>query len=266
MGRSLEAKSIKSAQRVFAVLEYFDEEHPEASVSDIALRYGYPQSSTSELLSYMVSLGYLRRSSGRRFCLSMRVAMLGAWVQPHLTRSSRILKQMDELADLTGASVVLASNSGVRVYCLHAVRRHADAPHQGDIFHLLHSAEGRALLITCDRTLVRKYVHRLNAEAEDESGRVRFDDLARDLDEATSRCYVRKVDDKKMVIAILIPNADRSEQLALSVHAPADADEEALVRAIRRIVSSNLGLIDIRATSPSIAAMPQVHQLAYATG
>jgi DNA-binding IclR family transcriptional regulator len=265
VSRSLEAKSIKSAQRVFEVLEFFDEDHPEASVSDIARRYGYPQSSTSELLSYMVSLGYLRRRRNRTFCLSMRVAMLGSWVQPQLTRSSRILKAMDELADATGGSVVLASNSGVRVQCLHAVRRHADAPRQGDQLHLLHSAEGRALLITCDRNLVRKYVHRLNAEANDESGRIRYDDLARDLDDASGRRYARTVGGERLVVAILIPNADQSEQLALSVCVSDDADEEALVRAMRSIVSSNLGLIDVRVALPGKPAMPQLHrQLAVA--
>src|SRR3546814_17571098 len=92
MGRSLEAKSIKSAQRVFEVLEYFDEEHPEASVTDISRRYNYPQSSASELLSYMVHLGYFRRSrNGRRFRLSSEERRVGkACVSTCRTRWWRI--------------------------------------------------------------------------------------------------------------------------------------------------------------------------------
>src|SRR4051812_18091652 len=152
MPRSVEAKSIKSAQRVFEVLEYFDADHPEASVSDISRRYGYPQSSASELLSYMLHLGYLRRGSrGRTFRLSMRVAMLGTWVQPNLVRNGRLLRLMDEVAAETGGDVVLATNCGVRVQCLHAVSRTPGAPRQGDLLPLLHSAEGRALLLTSDR-------------------------------------------------------------------------------------------------------------------
>lgn len=261
MGRSLEAKSIKSAQRVFEVLEYFDAEHPEASVTDISRRYGYPQSSASELLSYMVHLGYLRRGSrGRTYRLSMRVAMLGAWVQPDLIRSGRLLRLIDELADETGATVVLATNSGVRLQCLHVVRRDDAAPHQGDLLPLLHSAEGRALLLTAERELVRKYVHRLNSEAAEES-RLRFDDVAADLDVASARGYVRLVDGESSSFAILIPNTDRTEQLALCVRAPAGAKEEAIVRAMRSIVSRTLGLVSVPSALPPHVTAPR--QLAH---
>lgn len=264
MSRSLEAKSIKSAQRVFEVLEYFDQDHPEASVSDISRRYGYPQSSASELLSYMVHLGYLRRGSrGRTFRLSMRVAMLGTWVQPALVRNGRLLRLMDELAGETGASVVLATNNGVRLQCLHVVGCGADAPHQGDCMPLLHTAEGRALLLTSDRELVRKYVHRLNAEAESEEQRIRFDELAADLDASSARGYVRRVDAAGSAFAILIPNTDRGEPLALCARAPAGAREEAVVRAMRSIVSRTLGLVSVpSAMPPHVTAARQLVHMA----
>src|SRR3546814_14600985 len=89
---------------------------------------------------------------------------------------------MDMLADDTGSTVVLATNVGVRLQCLHVVRRDCEAPRQGDLLPLLHSAEGHALLLTAERELVRKYVHRLNSEVADESERVRFDDVAADHD------------------------------------------------------------------------------------
>lgn len=255
MRRTAEAKPIKSAQRVFEVLEYFSEDRPEACVTDISRAYGYPQSSASELLSYMVHLGYLRRGSrNRTFRLSMRVAMLGAWVQPQLVRSGKLLRLMDDIADATGASVILASNNGVRVRCLHAIRRTSDAPRQGDLLPLLHSAEGRALLLTCERELVRKYVHRLNAETDIADERVRFDELAADLDESSARGYVRRVGPDGSAFAILMPNTDRSEQLALSVRARPGASEETIVRLIRSIVSTALGLVSIPSPVPQPVA------------
>ncbi len=251
MGRSLDPKSIKSAQRVFEVLEYFDEEHPEASVTDISRRYGYPQSSASELLSYMVHLGYLRRSDrGRKFQLSMRVAMLGTWVQPQLVRNGKLLSLMDDLADSTGASVVLASRVGVRVQCVHVVRRHGFAPRQGELLDLLASAEGQALLLTTDRSLVRKYVHRINSEMEPEMERYRFDELAQDLDGASLRGYVRRQGEHGAQYSILIPNANRHEQLALSVSVTAGVREEDVVRAMRQIVSRTLGLVSVGSAMP----------------
>lgn len=251
MSKSLEAKAIKSAQRVFEVLEYFDQEHLEASVSDISRCYGYPQSSASELLSYMVHLGYLCRGSrGRTFRLSMRVAMLGTWVQPDLIRSGRLLRLIDELASETGATVVLATNNGVRLRCLHVVGRGENAPHQGDCLPLLHSAEGRALLLTTDRELVRKYVHRLNAEAESEAERVRFDELAADLDASSARGYVRRRDEQGASYAILIPTTHSHEPLVLCVRTWTGAREEAIVRAMRSIVCRTLGLISVPSAMP----------------
>lgn len=258
MGRSLEAKSIKSAQRVFEVLEFFDEDRPEASVTDISRRYGYPQSSASELLSYMVHLGYLRRSpNGRKFRLSMRVAMLGAWVQPELVRNGKLLRVIDALANDTGSTVVLATNVGVQLHCLHVVRRDHTAPRQGDLLPLLHSAEGRALLLTADRELVRKYVHRLNSEAADSAERIRFEDLASELDAGSARGHVRLVDEKSSAFAILIPNADRTEQLALCVRAGPGANEEAIVRTMRGVVSRTLGLISVPSALPPHVTAPR---------
>lgn len=258
MSRSLEAKSIKSAQRVFEVLEYFDAEHPEASVTDISRRYGYPQSSASELLSYMVHLGYLRRGSrGRTFQPSMRVAMLGAWVQPQLVRSGKLLRLMDDLALETGGSVILATNSGVRLQCVHAVRRSQDAPRQGDLLPFLHSGEGRALLLTAERELVRKYVHRLNSETQDEAERIRFDDLAADLDGASARGYVRMTTPTGASFAILLPNTERNEQLSLCVRAPVGANEEVVVRAMRSIVSRTLGLVSVPSAMPPHVTQPR---------
>lgn len=258
MPRSVEAKAIKSAQRVFEVLEFFDAEHPEASVSDISRRYGYPQSSASELVSYMVHLGYLRRGSRvRTFRPTMRVAMLGAWVQPDLVRNGRLLRLMDELSAETGGSVILATNSGVRLQCLHVVRRAEDAPHQGDLLPLLHSAEGRALLLTSDRELVRKYVHRLNAEQEDESLRLKFGELADDLDASSARGYARWTSEAGCSFAILLPNSDRAEPLALSVRAGPGANEEAIVQAMRRIVSRTLGLICVPSPLPPHVSSPR---------
>ena len=221
MARSLEAKSIKSAQRVFEVLEYFDFDHPEASVTDISRRYGYPQSSASELLSYMVHLGYLRRGSrNRSFRLSMRVAMLGVWVQPELVRNGRLLRLIDDLADETGATVVLATNTGVRLQCLHVVRRDRDAPHQGDLLRCSARPRAERCCSPPSANWSARSLHRLNSEAEDESDRIRFDDLAADLDASSARGYVRMVDERGSAFSVLIPNADLSVPLALCVRAP----------------------------------------------
>lgn len=248
MGRSLEAKSIKSAQRVFEVLEYFDVDHQEASVMDIARHYGYPQSSASELLSYMIMLGYLRRGSrGRTYQLSMRVAMLGTWVQPRLVREGRLLPLMDELAHETGATVTLSTNTGVNLRALHVVSgaRSADVLGQGAQLPLLQSAEGHALLGKTERELVRRYVHRLNAEAADPEARIRYEDLAQTLNENERRGYALIADDQGTAIAITLPHSEPGEPLALALRAAPGEDVEQLHRQLRSAVAHHLGLVEV---------------------
>ena len=68
----------KIAKRVIEVLEYFDDQHREATVMDIVRRYDRPQSSTSELLSSLVELGLLHKDPySRSYSLTARAALLG---------------------------------------------------------------------------------------------------------------------------------------------------------------------------------------------
>lgn len=247
MGRPYYVKPVKSAQRVFEVLEYFDALHPEATVSEIADRYGYPQSSASELLNYMVSLGYLRRgSSGRSFRLTMRVSMLGSWVQPDLTRTGSLLGIVDSIAERTGRMVILSSRAGVDLHCLHVVPSEEALPVHQELLPILSSADGKALLLTCDRELVRKYVHRLNAEVECEENRIRFDALSDELDRAGARGYARSLENGILSIAMLIPNSGKDEQIAICVKTTEASEEDCIVQNIREVICRRLGLISVR--------------------
>src|SRR5262245_41006196 len=74
-----EPSKAKTARRVIEVLEYFDEEHRQATVMDIVRRYNRPQSSTSELLASLVDMGILYKdASSRSYTLTPRAAILGS--------------------------------------------------------------------------------------------------------------------------------------------------------------------------------------------
>jgi len=249
MGHALDPKKIKSAQRVLEVLEYFNADRQEGTVMDIARTYGYPQSSTSELLSCLVALGYLRRDLyARTYKPSARVAVLGAWIQPSLFRKGNLLPLMDELADDAGAGVILASKVGLEVQVFHVVEpAGVDADLKtGDSTLLLHSAPGRALLTTFGADQLRKLVHRLNAESPEEL-RVRFDDLMADLDEVRANGYaIAKLDETRTLVSVLLPQSGTEERLALAICAPTatiEADQDRYVRLLRAAVSRHLGLV-----------------------
>lgn len=80
---------IKTARRIFEVLEYFDEVQQPASLKDMSIHFGYPVSSASALLKSMVVMGYLDYDAySRTYMPTMRIATLGNWVQGALDRKS----------------------------------------------------------------------------------------------------------------------------------------------------------------------------------
>src|SRR5690349_9731690 len=86
----------KIAKRVIEVLEFFDDNHREATVMDIVRRYDRPQSSTSELLSSLVELGLLYKDPySRSYSLTPRAALLGTAGQEGPVRDGRLVKVVD---------------------------------------------------------------------------------------------------------------------------------------------------------------------------
>jgi DNA-binding IclR family transcriptional regulator len=239
MTKRSEVKRVKSAQRVLEVLEYFTAERQHATVMDIARSMGYPQSSTSELLSCLVSLGYLLTDRRARvYWPSARVALLGAWVSPILFRQGTLLPMMDRLAQQTGAAVVLTSKVDIWAQCLHSVAHglhsvahglhsvahagHHETPQVGARELLTKSAAGRLLLSTLEPDHMRKLIHRINAEITPET-RLPLDRLLADIHAVSQRKIAGGRDaEGSGVIAMLLPQAAGAEPLTIGLHCATD--------------------------------------------
>src|SRR5688500_8456816 len=105
---SIESNKAKIAKRVVEVLEFFDDDHPRATVMDIVRRYNRPQSSTSELLSSLVELGLLYKDPHTRsYSLAPRAALIGSSGQSDIVRRGRLVHMLDRLVAQTGLSVAL---------------------------------------------------------------------------------------------------------------------------------------------------------------
>ena len=93
-------KVVKSAARVIQTLEFFDEKKCALSVAEIAAQHGWPHSSTSALMASLVTLGYLHYDATRRTYLpTMRVALLGDWVQDDSFKDGQLMRLMHHLRD-----------------------------------------------------------------------------------------------------------------------------------------------------------------------
>ena len=238
-------KKIKSADRVLDILEMFNEHCNSVTVMDVARALDVPQSSTSELLSSLVRRGYLIRKRGeRKFRPTSRVALLGAWVHPELSRSGSLLPLMDELHSETGSTVALCSLFGVSLKHIHAVGALPEPLTCGADQHLLHSPFGHVIMSVMYRENVRLLVHRLNAESAPED-QVRFCDLDAEFEQVSrQRFAVGAVAPGYSGLAVLLPQSIGEEQLSIGLIGPTDDIErrrEELLRSLRQAISNHLG-------------------------
>lgn len=175
-GTRSSANKAKIARRVVEVLEFFDEDHPEATVMDIVRRYDRPQSSTSELLSSLVELGLLHKDPhARSYRPTVRAALLGAATQQDAVRDGRLLKLLDRLVAQTGLPVLLVTKVGLEAQIVAARQgkserlRRANGWCGGTREPLTHNAAGLMLLSTLPEEQRAPVLRRINAEAADET-------------------------------------------------------------------------------------------------
>lgn len=106
--------SVKSAERVFQILEYFARTREPARLSDIAMDLAFPVSSVSALLKCMVTQGYMDYDEQRRrYIPSARLAHLGCWLSFDTYEQTDVLEEMYRLREVAQESVVLATPSDI---------------------------------------------------------------------------------------------------------------------------------------------------------
>ena len=103
------ASVVKSAGRVFEVLELFDAERQAMTATAIARALKYPASSTVALLKSMVNLGYLSHDpSERTYFPTIQLAAVSRWLEDSFFVEGHLLELMDDLAAATGEQVMLS--------------------------------------------------------------------------------------------------------------------------------------------------------------
>lgn len=159
--------AVKSARRVFDVLEFFEEHQRAASAIEVAAALKFPQSSTSALMRTMTAFGYLHYDTSRRtYIPTPRISMLGHWLSPALFTRGRLINLMNELSEKTGETIMLAVRNGLSAQYVHIIQ--ARLPMRlyvkaGTLRPLARSASGYALLSAYPDKEVRRLVRLINA-------------------------------------------------------------------------------------------------------
>ena len=216
--------AVKSAARVFEVLEYFDRVRRAATVMEIARTLDYPQSSTSMLLRSLVELGYLEQDATHRAYLpTSRVTLLGSWVEPLLAPGGEVIRLMDDLGDETGEAIILGVPSGDAVRYIHvvqatgAMRLHIGA---GTLRPMAISGMGRLFMTNMEEARVRQIVDRYNAEAADDGNKLKFASVRSDLASIRAEGYAPSLDRLTPGIggiSMLLPVAPHGVPMAVAI-------------------------------------------------
>jgi DNA-binding IclR family transcriptional regulator len=247
---AVESNKAKIAKRVIEVLEFFDEEHPQATVMDIVRRFNRPQSSTSELLSSLVDLGLLYKDPcSRSYSPTPRAAMLGSAVQPGAVRDGRLTGLIDRLSAQTGLGVAVLGMVGLKAQIFgwragkHNLRTSGPAGFcGGQQEHLSETAAGWLLLSTVAQPRRDGMIRRLNAEAAPER-KFSFPEMASRIQLSRDKNYASGVagfGSIADITAVLLPGQPDHQPLAVGlVYEPTgQIDPAALLQSLNDAVAA----------------------------
>ena len=236
------ASAIKSARRVFEVLERFDAARRPLTLKEIADALAYPTSSAQALLKSLVVLGYLEYDRpSRTYLPTMRIAAVGRWVAEGLYGEADVLPTMRRLRDLTGETVILGARSDLFAHYVHVVRGDDEplhfAPAPGSVRPLGRCGIGRLLLSAETDDEIDLIVRRINIA--EPAARL---DLAELMDDIAAIRHQRHVFSRHLftegvgAIAVLAPGPWHGRRFALGLGAPVarlEADYEAHLARLR---------------------------------
>lgn len=223
----MQAGMVKSAQRVFELLELFESECRPLRVGEIVQRLDMPQSSVSMLLKTLAARGYMDFDPQERtYCPSVRVAFLGDWTVRMAGQQDSVQEMMRALSDETGETVLLGRQSGLFMQYVSMIESHQalrlTLP-PGTLRPLHRSAIGIMLLSRHDDEQIGRMLRRYNAEYGTEYGTAKIAETMRFVETARRNGWFESdslATEGSGVIATLLRTRIRGQTLGVGVGGP----------------------------------------------
>lgn len=241
-----EDASVKSAARVFKVLQIFSRLRMPLKHCEIARHIGMPASSASMLLWSMVRLGYLTfNSSERKFFPTQLVARIGGWIQG-APAESRVTRAVRKLARETGKMVITGAQCGNYVRYLDVI------PAAGPVGLYVEPGVtrplpgvnlGLALLSAKADKQIERIVRALNADRPAGWDLFKLRDVMELIDRIRSQGYVHMpslVVPGASVIATVVCT-DPVMVVGVAGLTGSDTDTDKLIEAVRNVAVEALG-------------------------
>ncbi|OWT56178.1 IclR family transcriptional regulator [Candidimonas nitroreducens] len=255
-------EGVKSAQRVFRILEFFGQEQRDLSMTEIAHHCGFPQSSTSALMRTMTELGYLHFDRGSRtYRPTLRLPLLVSWVNTKLFNGDKILQLMQDLSEATGETILLATENGRCCRYIHVIeatgplRLHAMASQTRPYAR---TACGLVLLSQWNQRRLAGFIQRTNGEEPDPALRVDLAALLKRLDGIRKDGYVKSVGGLTNVggaVAMMLPRVESEPPMVIGIagfQTRVEAHASAWVEKMRSVVARYFGEYEYSSLMPKI--------------
>lgn len=232
--------TVRSLERGLAVLQCFDLDTEELSLTQMAERLNLPPSTVLRLASALTQLGFLEKSRAKTYSLGNKVFLLGTVAHRHFKLRRIILPVMQALRDATNETVSLyALEDGMRV-CYEHVESHKSMRYVvrvGDKFPLWAGAAGKCLLAFTEPEFAERQIDAsLPVTKSTIIDKKRFlDELARIRETEEAISYGER---EEGIVAVAVPifTAKNQVNYALSLAAPFNRlKKEALPQIIRQI-------------------------------
>ncbi len=234
--------TIKSARRVLEIFEFFAETHAPATVKELSEQLGYPQSSTSQLLKSLLTLGYLRyEADTRSYRPTLRVMLLGSWVHDEIFGHGSVISLLEGLRQEFGHSVLVGMQQGIHVrYVVTLCSDNTGLPPfaTGILRPICRAAVGKVLLAHKRNSEIALIARRANAQEIDPARRVAVPELLADIEVCRQQGWAEShgsVVSGRNVVAMGLPQIPGQPELAIGLGGPQEVMRQQRERIVARL-------------------------------
>lgn len=248
---ALSSSVVKSAGRVFEVLELFRRARRQLSAAEIGQALGYPKSSANALLKSLVTLGYLVMDARTlRYFPSLSVTQLGDWIPSIVLASGDAFEILAEVHAATQETVTLSMQNDLSCRFLRVIPGTFPISlrmTEGFLAPLLTTAVGQSIMSQLSDDEIVALVARHNDRAKRKADRLDTGKVLREVGAVRARGYAVAYDavfPDTGAIAVPFPSDMAGFPMAIGVGGLRERmrrNEGAIYRAVRSSISRHLG-------------------------
>lgn len=240
---------IKSARRVFDILELFRERQCPLRLKDVVEALGMPTSSAAALLKTMAQMNYLSfESASRAYRPTLRLSQLGGWVTSASYEDGPIQEAVRRIGRKLGETILLGTVTDIYVEIVDILRARQPLQyftHVGTRVLLVHSGLGWPLLSGLGDDEVDRIYRSTVKQNKIESGVSSLNRLKNGIEQVRrdGYCMSRGMVTRGVgVVGMTVPTPANHRRLAIGIAGPQERIDKNLPKILAAFRAENARL------------------------